>query len=328
MLNRLAKKKSLLFLVPLLSILHAADVKILTQYRENGIKNLERSLDKELTTQAYWSKYLQNIDTRFGYFESYNNLLICDKSKSQLSLYKKDSNNSYILQREYSAFTGKIQGDKTKEGDLKTPVGVYNIVKKLTDVDSFYGPLAFVTSYPNLYDRYRGKTGQGIWIHGLPMHQDRDSFTKGCIAIDNKSIECLGKNIDIDKTVLIISENEIQPIKSKEKFVTLLQNLFEWRYSWIYNDLNQYLSFYDPTFKRFDGMNFQHFSNYKRRIFRKKEQKTILLKNINITPYPESTDLYKITFKEFYRTKRYSFQGNKVLIVKLQDNKFHIITEQ
>ncbi|CAI6147276.1 MAG: hypothetical protein SPLUMA1_SPLUMAMAG1_01934 [uncultured Sulfurimonas sp.] len=59
--------------------------------------------------------------------------------------------------------------DKIREGDLRTPIGVYKLVKKLSKVDSFYGPLAFATSYPNSYDKYLGKNGSGIWIHGLPL---------------------------------------------------------------------------------------------------------------------------------------------------------------
>ena len=328
MRNKIAKKKSLLYLLSLFSLLHAADIEILTQYKENGIHNLEKTLDKELTDQQYWSRYLQNKDTQFGYFESYDNILICDKSKSQLSLYKKNKQNKYLLERKYNAYTGKMQGDKKREGDLRTPVGVYNIVKKLTNVDSFYGPLAFATSYPNLYDKYRNKTGQGIWIHGLPIDQNRDSFTKGCIAINNKNIECLNKNIDIKKTVLIISENGVQTKNSKEIFSKLLRNLFEWRYAWLYNDLDTYLSFYDTTFKRFDGMDLKQFTKYKKRVFRKKERKTIIFKDINITPYPNSNNLFQITFQEFYSAKSYSFQGKKVLIVKLANNKFHIITER
>lgn len=156
----------------------------------------------ELTKEIFWDNLLKDKDTRFGYTESYNSFLICDKNSSTLAIYKQDENNTFVKEREYNAFTGKINGDKQKEGDLKTPIGVYHINNRLskdTKLDPFYGPLAFVTSYPNLYDRMRGKNGSGIWVHGLPINQERDDFTKGCIAIDNQSIECLDRNIDIKK---------------------------------------------------------------------------------------------------------------------------------
>lgn len=307
----------------------ASDNQILTQYRLHGIKNIEKKLDKNLIDVSYWKEILKDTDTKFGYIESYTNILLCDKSKSELLIYSRDSNNTYQLRKEYSAFTGKLKGDKKKEGDLKTPIGVYDIVKKISTIDSFYGPMAFVTSYPNLYDKYKGKTGQGIWIHGLPTNQERDAFTKGCIAIKNKSIECMNRNINIKKTVLIIRENvKNSNTPSKETLAKLLSELYAWRYAWLYNETEKYLNFYTPEFKRYDGMNFKRFKKYKTRVFAKNESKTILFRNINIVAYPNIHNVYRITFYEAYRSNSYSFDGRKILIVKLKNNKFNIITEK
>jgi len=306
-----------------------ASTDILTAYRLNGIQDIEQKLDKDLTDISYWREFLKDKDTKFGYIESYTNVLLCDKEKSELFIYMKDSNNRYQLKQEYSAFTGKRKGDKIKEGDLKTPIGVYNIVKKISKVDSFYGPMAFVTSYPNLYDKYRGKTGKGIWIHGLPTNQKRDAFTKGCIAINNKNIESLNKNINIKKTVLIIKEDTNSTnTPSKETLARLLSELYAWRYAWIYNNIDDYLHFYSKEFKRYDGMDFQNFKKYKTRIFNKNENKTIIFTKINILAYPNRKNLYKITFYEKYKSDSFSFNGEKVLIAKLQNNKLHIITER
>ena len=300
----------------------------LTQYRMYGIKNIEKQMDFDLTNREYWDNYLEDIDTQFGYIEAYHSILSCDKSNSKLTLYIKDAQNRYKLKKSYSAFTGKMSGDKVTEGDLKTPIGIYNLTKKLSKVDSFYGPMAFVTSYPNSYDLYRKKDGSGIWIHGLPIDQERDSFTKGCIAINNSSIECLDRNIDISDTLLIINETQMQKQVEKEALSDVLSQIFAWRYAWIYNDLESYLSFYDSSFKRFDGVNFENFSRYKTRIFKKQEEKTIRFKNINVIPYPGEDNLYQVTFFEIYHSNSFSFSGNKVLIVKLQDSKIKIITEK
>ncbi len=285
-------------------------------------------MDNELTKIKYWSVQLEDIDTKFGYIESYSNILTCDKSSSTLTLYIKDNNESYRLQKEYNAFTGKIDGDKIKEGDLKTPVGIYDITKKISKLDSFYGPLAFVTSYPNAYDKYRGKNGSGIWIHGLPTEQERDEYTKGCIAIDNPSIECLDRNIEIDKTLLIIKKEESKEEINKETLSSILSELYSWRYSWIYNDIESYLNYYSPEFVRYDGMSYKRFLKYKKRIFQKKEKKEIIFNNVNVLPYPNSSDVYKISFKEQYKSKSFEFSGDKVLIVKFNNNSLKIITER
>jgi murein L,D-transpeptidase YafK len=301
---------------------------ILTMYREHGIKNIKKQLDLELSKPEYWSRYLKDKDTTFGYIESYTDILVCDKSKSTLSLYTKNSKDKYMKQNTYSAFTGKFKGDKQTEGDLRTPIGIYNLTKKISEVDSFYGPLAFVTSYPNMYDRYRGKNGSGIWIHGLPINQDRDEFTKGCIAIDNKSLKCLDRDIDIKKTLLIINPKDEFMDVSKETLAMILSNLYEWRYAWLYNNLKNYLKFYASDFIRFDGMNLKEFKKYKKRVFAKSGRKVIRFTDLNVIPYPNKKDVYQITFKEFYKSKSFVFRGDKILLVRIEDDSIKIFTER
>lgn len=305
---------------------------ILTNYRINGINEIEKQMDFELTKKVYWDKYIKDKDTTFGYLESYPNVLTCNKENSTLNLYVKDANNSYGFQKEYSAFTGKIKGDKIKEGDLKTPIGIYQITKKLSKenkLDSFYGPIAFVTSYPNTYDKYRGKNGHGIWIHGLPTEQERDEFTKGCIAIKNSNIECLDRRINIHGTLLIINSNKVKKGTSKEILSSILSQLYSWRYNWLFDNIDGYLGFYSTDFIRFDGMKFDRFKTYKTRVFKKNEKKTIIFNNINVLPYPNSKDIYQITFKEFYKSDTFEFSGDKTLVIKLDDtNRMKILTEK
>ena len=320
------QNKFYILLFILVSSLNANN--ILTDYRMNGIYNVQKHMDNELTKIEYWNIQLKDLDTRFGYIESYSNILTCDKSSSTLTLYIKDNNESYKLQKQYNAYTGKVNGDKLKEGDLKTPVGIYDITKKISKLDSFYGPLAFVTSYPNAYDKYRGKNGSGIWIHGLPTEQERDEYTRGCIAIDNPSIECLDRNIEIDKTLLIIKNEESKEEINKETLSSILSELYRWRYSWIYNDIESYLNYYSPEFVRYDGMSYKRFLKYKERIFKKEEKKEIIFNNVNILPYPNSSNIYKISFKEKYRSKSFEFIGDKVLVVKYENSTIKIITER
>ncbi|MGE4396177.1 MAG: murein L,D-transpeptidase family protein [Sulfurimonas sp.] len=319
-----------LLLIIFLSLnIYAGD--ILTSYRLNGIAQIEKEMDLELSKKEYWDKIVENKDTTFGYIESYNNILACDKSVSTLELYSLDENQSFNYRKTYNAFTGKLKGDKVREGDLKTPIGIYQITQKLskdTKLDPFYGPLAFVTSYPNIYDSYRGKNGSGIWIHGLPS-EDRDEFTRGCIAIDNSSIECLDRNIDIDKTVLIIDDAKVKQNISKDTLSSILAQLYSWRYSWIYDDIEGYLSFYSPEFVRSDGMNIEEFRKYKTRVFKKVEKKTIIFNDINVLPYPNTSNIYQINFKEFYKSDTFKFTGDKTLVIELgEDNKIKILTEK
>jgi len=316
-----------ILLLSLLSLL-AYSNDLITNYRINGIDGIEKQMDLELTKKDYWNNYLKAKDTTFGYLESYSSVLTCNKSQSSLKFYKEDEHQIFKFKKKYDAFTGKAPGEKEREGDLRTPIGIYNLTKKLSNVDSFYGPLAFVTSYPNSYDLYKGREGHGIWIHGLPTHQERDEFTKGCIAINNSSIECLDRNINIKKTILIINDSEVKQNTSKELLSSILSQLYLWRYAWIYNITDVYLSFYADNFVRSDGMNFEVFKQYKTRIFRKLEKKEILFQNINVIPYPNHENTYEVTFKEFYSSDSFTFTGNKTLMIKMDNNKIKIFTEK
>jgi murein L,D-transpeptidase YafK len=89
-------------------------------------------------------------------------------------------------------------GPKEREGDGKTPEGLYVIDKKLM-YSGFHRALH--VSYPNAADRARAAVlgvspGGDIMIHGLknglgwlgPLHHFSD-WTQGCIAVTNAEIE-------------------------------------------------------------------------------------------------------------------------------------------
>ncbi|NNF40601.1 MAG: L,D-transpeptidase family protein [Woeseiaceae bacterium] len=105
-------------------------------------------------------------------------------------------------------------GDKTKEGDFRTPEGLYYLDSRNQNSDYF---LAIHVSYPNEEDRRQARQlgvdpGGSIMIHGQPNEPTRSEayyrtqdWTNGCIAVSNSDM------IDI---WLMTSENtpiEIRP---------------------------------------------------------------------------------------------------------------------
>lgn len=304
---------------------------LLTTYRLEGIEKVEKILETQLTSTQIWLDELQDINTTFGYFENTKTFLICDKSSSKLNLYVKNSKNSFHLESSFKAFTGKMKGDKQVEGDLKTPIGVYTLTKKIENVDEFYGPMAFATSYPNIYDQLHSKNGSGIWIHGLPLNNEkRKAYTKGCIAIHNSDIICLDPKLFLNNTLLYIDE-KVKFTHTKSELASLLAQLFQWKKAWKENDLDTYLSFYDKTFVHsVSKKKFNEFRDYKSRVFLYKDKKSIIFKNITIVPYPSNSGekIFRIGFFEKYRSRRITFNGNKILIVKLENNQMKILTEK
>ena len=111
-------------------------------------------------------------------------LLAADKSR-KLLFQVETKGVSPSVTRQFDCIHGRLEGDKQKEGDLRTPEGVYFITHKITQKLDFmeYGPHAFNLNYPNPADRLRGKTGSGIWLHskGQPI---TGLTTRGCMAID------------------------------------------------------------------------------------------------------------------------------------------------
>jgi murein L,D-transpeptidase YafK len=316
--------KNYLILLLLFSSLNADLVEL---YRTKGIESVQNYLEEQLTKKEYWDKYLQNKDVSQGYYETIKYVLVCQKDTNNLKVYEK-ANNKFKKLFENTVLVGKNSGDKKAEGDYKTPTGTYDLLKHIQNLDPFYGPIAMVTSYPNLYDKIQKRNGHGIWIHGVPQNETRDDFTKGCIALQNDDIKSIDKQINLNKSILVISDSKIQTV-SKEDISTILSSIYQWKETWRKSQLEQYLDFYADDFKRNNGMDLNQFKNYKKHIFNKKEKKKILLSKINIMPYPNNQNkkMFRITMDENYKTANYRFQGKKELFIELINNKMKILTE-
>jgi murein L,D-transpeptidase YafK len=310
------------------STIMQADV-LVDEYRLYGQKAVIKKLEEKLQSKEYWNNYFKDKKIEYGYSHKNRDFLVCSKNDKTISLVKSD-NSIVDINGSLSVITGEKSGDKQVEGDLKTPIGTYNLIEKKEQVDKFYGPLAFVTSYPNLYDRLKGKTGSGIWIHGMPIdNEKREEFTKGCIALDNRNLLELSNSMNYQNTILLISENSIDKT-TPEEMAIVMSNIYSWREAWKNSKVDKYLSFYDTTFKRFDGRGIEQFSKMKRRIFQRGGQKTIIFNNFEIILYPNEKNerIFKVTFDEDYRSKYTNFKGTKELYVKLVDDKMKILAEK
>jgi murein L,D-transpeptidase YafK len=88
-------------------------------------------------------------------------------------------------------------GPKQREGDFRTPEGLYRLEARNANSDYF---LSIQVSYPNESDRARARAlgvdpGGQIMIHGLPNQPKYDTrrykgwdWTDGCIAVSNSDM--------------------------------------------------------------------------------------------------------------------------------------------
>lgn len=89
--------------------------------------------------------------------------------------------NQYVLFKTYNIcqFSGKL-GPKLKNGDRQSPEGFYNVpASALNPKSSYY--LSFNLGYPNEYDRFHGRTGSLLMVHG-------ECASVGCYAMTNSRI--------------------------------------------------------------------------------------------------------------------------------------------
>ncbi|EPE6649952.1 L,D-transpeptidase family protein [Campylobacter jejuni] len=323
--------KRLALLITLSSLmLHASDlVKI---YLNQGLDAVGVAIEKELTQKDFWLSEIGDKNISLGYYDNNVAIVLTNKTDKILRVYSYEDGKIRKDFEQKEIITG-LMGDKKIEGDLKTPVGFYELGRKFNPGDPYYGPFAFATTYPNLLDKVQGKTGGGIWIHGYPLDGSRlDEFkTRGCIALFNNNLEKFAQVVQ-DKKVFVMTEEKEKIRAKKDQIASLLADLFTWKLAWTNSDTNTYLSFYDEQeFKRFDKMKFEQFASMKKSIFSRKEDKKIKFSDINISPYPnlENETMYRISFYEDYYTKNYQFRGDKILYVKIDSKgKMKILAEQ
>ncbi|EMY7185668.1 murein L,D-transpeptidase [Campylobacter jejuni] len=323
--------KRLALLITLSSLmLHASDlVKI---YLNQGLDAVGVAIEKELTQKDFWLSEIGDKNISLGYYDDNVAIVLTNKTDKILRVYSYEDGKIRKDFEQKEIITG-LMGDKKIEGDLKTPVGFYELGHKFNPGDPYYGPFAFATTYPNLLDKVQGKTGGGIWIHGYPLDGSRlDEFkTRGCIALFNNNLEKFAQVVQ-DKKVFVMTEEKEKIRAKKDQIASLLADLFTWKLAWTNSDTNTYLSFYDEQeFKRFDKMKFEQFASMKKSIFSRKEDKKIKFSDINISPYPnlENETMYRISFYEDYYTKNYQFRGDKILYVKIDSKgKMKILAEQ
>jgi L,D-transpeptidase YnhG len=130
-----------------------------------------------------------------------------DASRARVYLFENTPQGLKLI-ADYYASVGKMGIEKNIEGDLKTPLGIYYVTNTLdpNSLQDLYGAGALPINYPNPYDVRRGKTGSGIWLHGVPQAQfaRAPKATDGCVAVSNPDLQDILKRVQIRTTPVVI----------------------------------------------------------------------------------------------------------------------------
>jgi len=233
-------------------------------------------------------------------------VLMVDSRRSRLYVFA-NANGRPKLIADYYVTLGKNGIDKAKQGDQKTPVGVYHVTanlprKKLTD---FYGSGAFPINYPNEWDRRQGRGGYGIWLHGVPreVYNRPPRASDGCIVLSNPDLEAVGQHVQVGLTPVIIAD-EIEwsgAAEVEKERAALAAALEQWRADWQSRDTDRYLAHYSSRFAA-PGQNLAAWSAHKRQVNGAKQWIKVGLSRVAMFRYPRESDFVVVTFDQDYKS--------------------------
>jgi L,D-transpeptidase YnhG len=246
-----------------------------------------------------------------------------DASKSRLYLFENTPAGIKLL-ADYYISVGKSGIEKTAEGDLRTPLGVYFITSNLDpkSLKDFYGAGALPINYPNPLDVKRGKTGGGIWLHGTPPTQFSRAplSTDGCVAMANPDLERIIGTVEVRTTPVVIAQSIkwVAPQSVKADSKSFEDALNGWHAAKSSGDMARLSAWYAPDFTS-NGKTLAEWTPALRGEVEKLGGKGIQMKDVSYLRWTDTAETMVVTFGELVtgatsgRTKRqyWSRQGGQ-----------------
>jgi len=230
-------------------------------------------------------------------------VILVDAKKSRLYLYENVAGQLRFVSDHYIS-QGKFGTNKFKEGDQKTPLGVYYITSRLSGskLPDFYGPGALPLNYPNEWDKINGRSGSGIWLHGMPS----SSFSRpplasdGCVVLTNPDFLKIAASVDIGRTPVIISEhiefvNHAKWMMDKQFAAKLLE---DWRLDLESQNANRIFANYSRNFRASQGEDLNSWFSKQRQSWDNWVTPVVKLKDVTYFLYPGKDEMIVTTFTQ------------------------------
>jgi murein L,D-transpeptidase YafK len=269
--------------------------------------------------------YLLNLD------DSYRYALVVDASRSRLYVYENRAGLPFRV-ADFYVTIGKAGAGKQKEGDNRTPIGIYTIsgFKSPKELGDFYGIGAFTLSYPNEWDARQGRGGHGIWIHGSPgnNYSRTPRASEGCVVLANDDLTRLGQYIQAGKTPVVIAEQvewvAYDALDARRS--DLAAALDQWRQDWESRDTSRLLSHYSASF-RTGSQDMQAFGASKYKVNATKSWIKVGLSKVSLMLYPERPDFALVSFEQDYQSSNLSDHTVKRQFWSRENGRWKIIIE-
>ncbi len=242
-------------------------------------------------------------------------VIVVDVPASRLYVFANDNGTLRRIADQYVS-SGKNGARKLREGDQRTPVGVYFVTGRISPatLPDFYGSGALPINYPNEWDMRLGRTGYGIWIHGVPTdtYSRAPQASDGCIAVANSDLESLFGMVPDTNAPVIITDGvrweSREAVRSKRENVKSM--LETWRRDWESMDFERYSRHYSRAFVS-DGMGRVAWLKKKRRINAAKSYIDVRFSNVSAFAYPGEENLLVVTFNQDYRSSNFNDRTKK-----------------
>ncbi|RZI82627.1 MAG: hypothetical protein EOP38_15310 [Rubrivivax sp.] len=225
-----------------------------------------------------------------------------DASRSRLYLFENGPQGLQLVADHYVSI-GRLGAEKSTQGDQRTPLGVYYITSRLDgkQLTDFYGVGALPLNYPNEYDRRQGRTGSGIWLHGVPSdsYARSPNSTDGCVALANPELQTILERVQPRTTPVIIAKSlDWVAHHSAEQERRNMRNLIEgWRVARASGDLSRLMSFYSPQFSSGAKDLTQWRQQLEKEVVNQRGR-SLQLKDLAILGWRDKSDLLVVTFGE------------------------------
>ena len=258
-----------------------------------------------------------------------SHVLLIDTSRSRLFVYANDLGRPRYVTDFYISL-GRNGVDKSREGDAKTPIGIYSILAMKDKLPDFYGPGAYPLSYPNDWDKINGRNGHGIWLHGTPSETYARApwATDGCIVLTNEDLARLSKFVDIGHTPVVVGQavEWREPGAWEAERDGFLTAFKKWKSDWESLDANRYLSNYSRNF-RTESRDFSSWAAKKRATSNGKTWIKVGVSDVSLFEYPGAHDLMMISFEQDYRSNNLSNRTSKRQYWSREGGQWRIVHE-
>ncbi len=259
--------------------------------------------------------------------------ILMDQSRSRLYIFR-NQDGMPVLEKDYFLTIGLKGSGKQREGDQKTPIGVYHVTSYIDDreLPDLYGRGAFPVNYPNSWDRRKQRTGSGIWLHGTPSYTYNRApwASNGCMVVSNPDFMDIKPYVSPERRTPVVIADRVEWIGQEQwqqQRKQLLQRFTRWLEDVESNQADRYLSHYSRSQFLGDGRDFKAFAGHKRWVNRNKQDIRIEFGNLAIYRYPGERNLVLMEYDQDYRSNILNVASPKELYWRIEGDDWKIVQE-